>query len=318
MLRANGRSTNSRRPGEMFFTPLGLEQATDEWVAAFKAARFTGRVLDLCTGIGGDYLALAARGPCTAVDRDDVMAILAAANLRSLRRGQRRAANHAQKCAVADVRAIDTQEFEAWHIDPDRRPSGRRTTHVGLARAAARGNRCSASANPNAAIKLAPAARMTATLARRGRVGVDQSRPIVPATGGLVRQSGARRRQATRHGALRSIAAAQRGRERAPKSPPVADAIERFLFEPDAAVLAAGLEGVLATEHFVASIAPGVAYWTGSQPITDPALACFEVREVLPLRVKTIQSLAAIARRRATGNQEAWRRARPRRCCAGS
>ena len=49
------------RAEEMFFTRLGLEQATDLWVAAYKARRFAGRspVADLCCGIGGDLLALA-------------------------------------------------------------------------------------------------------------------------------------------------------------------------------------------------------------------------------------------------------------------
>jgi len=38
----------------MFFTRKGLEQATDEQVAAVKAARFpAGAVADLCCGIGG-------------------------------------------------------------------------------------------------------------------------------------------------------------------------------------------------------------------------------------------------------------------------
>src|SRR5262245_47765082 len=40
---------------QMFFTRTGLEQATDEWVAAYKAVRFTTQqaIVDLCTGIGG-------------------------------------------------------------------------------------------------------------------------------------------------------------------------------------------------------------------------------------------------------------------------
>src|SRR5688500_18840355 len=54
----------------MFFTPLGLEQATDETVAAYKSGRFpAGPRADLCCGIGGDLLALAARGAATGVER---------------------------------------------------------------------------------------------------------------------------------------------------------------------------------------------------------------------------------------------------------
>ncbi len=48
----------------MFFTPVGLEQATDAWIAHYKAGRFppSAPVADLCCGIGGDLMALARAG----------------------------------------------------------------------------------------------------------------------------------------------------------------------------------------------------------------------------------------------------------------
>ncbi len=59
----------------MFFTQRGLEQATDEIVAAYKARRFRGRegIYDLCTGVGGDLLALANLGEATGFDRDPIL-----------------------------------------------------------------------------------------------------------------------------------------------------------------------------------------------------------------------------------------------------
>src|SRR5690606_968639 len=55
----------------MLFTRRGLEQSTDAWVARHKAARYAAAlhserspVHDLCCGIGGDALALAAEGTC--------------------------------------------------------------------------------------------------------------------------------------------------------------------------------------------------------------------------------------------------------------
>ena len=47
----------------MFFTPIGLQQSTDQWIAAYKAGRLAewvasgGELADLCCGIGGDLLA---------------------------------------------------------------------------------------------------------------------------------------------------------------------------------------------------------------------------------------------------------------------
>ena len=74
---------------QMFFTRIGLEQATDEWVAHYKASRFTAQragasppptIADLCCGIGGDLMALAANNSTIGVDRDPVIALFAAIN----------------------------------------------------------------------------------------------------------------------------------------------------------------------------------------------------------------------------------------------
>ncbi|HEY2148454.1 MAG TPA: hypothetical protein VGH32_10985, partial [Pirellulales bacterium] len=74
------------RADRMFFTPLGLEQSTDQWIAAYKAGRLAessrsdGGWADLCCGIGGDLLAMAARGPVAGVERDPATAVFAEAN----------------------------------------------------------------------------------------------------------------------------------------------------------------------------------------------------------------------------------------------
>ncbi len=65
------------RANAMWLDPVGVEQSTAEVVARHKAARFAGaRVVDLCSGIGGDALALGqvSDGPTWAVDADPGMA----------------------------------------------------------------------------------------------------------------------------------------------------------------------------------------------------------------------------------------------------
>ena len=59
-----GRERSSRHADRMYFTREALEQATGDAVARHRAARFApfGVVADLCCGIGGDALALAAAG----------------------------------------------------------------------------------------------------------------------------------------------------------------------------------------------------------------------------------------------------------------
>jgi hypothetical protein len=70
------------RADEMFFTTLGLAQATDEPLARYKAARLGGeeRVADLCCGIGGDLIAMGEGRRCLGIDRDPIAAHLASVN----------------------------------------------------------------------------------------------------------------------------------------------------------------------------------------------------------------------------------------------
>ena len=104
------------RAEEMWFEPVGLEQATAETVARHKARRFRGsHVLDLCCGIGGDTLALASEAQVVAVDADQGMC--------------RRTRWNAQVYDVAERVDVIRAQAERiaypgqWlvHIDPDRR-----------------------------------------------------------------------------------------------------------------------------------------------------------------------------------------------------
>src|SRR5215468_3042010 len=70
------------RAGQMFFTRAGLEQASSEVVARYRARRYAhaGRVADLCCGIGGDLIALAQDHAVLAVDIDPLHLRMALAN----------------------------------------------------------------------------------------------------------------------------------------------------------------------------------------------------------------------------------------------
>jgi hypothetical protein len=70
------------RADEMWFTRDGLEQAAPEPVSAHIAERYRGaeRIVDLCTGIGGNLVMLAGQAPVTAVDADPVHLAMAGLN----------------------------------------------------------------------------------------------------------------------------------------------------------------------------------------------------------------------------------------------
>ncbi len=279
----------------MFLTPLGLEQASDEVVARYKAERFPngGQMADLCCGIGGDLLALAARGPVCGVDRDPILAIVAEANARVGVADGDRPIGECIHVQTTDVRSLDVTPFAAWHIDPDRRSEGRRTTRVDLHEPPPDVIERLLAACPNGAVKLAPAAVLPTGWAERAELEWISSRrecrQLVAWFGNLANSPG--RRRATVLGAAREQRRTVCGEGESPIGPicPLGPTIDRFVFEPDAAVIAAHLTGALAAEHGLRAIAPRAVYLTGPRAIDDLALSCFEVLEVLPLRAATLK-----------------------------
>ncbi|WP_205857299.1 class I SAM-dependent methyltransferase [Phytoactinopolyspora endophytica] len=110
----------------MFFTADGYEQATRAVVANHRAARVAGclggaegpraRVLDLCTGIGGDLIALARAGlDVTGVEADELTAEVARLNIDALGLGDR------ARVTNADATAADRSGYPAVFCDPARR-----------------------------------------------------------------------------------------------------------------------------------------------------------------------------------------------------
>ena len=69
--KAESKFSNAQR---MYFTRAGLEQASSERMARHHARRYAAfdRIADLCTGIGGDLIGLAAERAVLAVDSDPV------------------------------------------------------------------------------------------------------------------------------------------------------------------------------------------------------------------------------------------------------
>ena len=118
-LRRRGRAKFARAD-QMYFTRAGLEQATAEPVARLHARRFaaSGELVDLCCGIGGDLIALGARGRARGIDLDPVHVRIAELNLL--------ACDLAVDVCCSDVRELALEGIAAAFIDPSRRAAGRR------------------------------------------------------------------------------------------------------------------------------------------------------------------------------------------------
>jgi hypothetical protein len=114
----------------LFFHELALQQATGSAIAVFKARRFQSEqpMIDICCGIGGDLLALAARAKLHqnkdvfGVDNDAATCVMARANVRNSK-------------LFADIQCCDAAALKIpsqsqLHIDPSRRNQLGRTTKI--------------------------------------------------------------------------------------------------------------------------------------------------------------------------------------------
>ena len=277
----------------MFFTRQRLEQATDWAVACYKAGRFPlGEPwADLCCGLGGDTLGLVTRGPGLAVDRDPVACLLAEANLAAaaeyLQRQTPPQKLHPVQVRCQDVFEADLAQAAAWHLDADRRQGARRVYRQSETSLGWQAVERLLQRVPHGAVKLSPMdepppeweARATWEWISRG----GHCRQLVAWFGLLAEEPGLRK--ATRlmpTGPVSFQGSAVPAGE-------AALGIERFLYEPDPAVLAAGLEYALGARLNLRPVAPGAVYLTGQEAVEHPLLAGFEVLQVLPFDRRRLQ-----------------------------
>jgi THUMP domain-like/RNA cap guanine-N2 methyltransferase len=274
------------RGQRMWVEPTAIEQATSEPVARHKARRFVcPLVVDLCAGIGGDALALAAHSDVLAIDNDQGMC----------RRLRYNASVYDRADRLMPVRAR-AEEFAipagAWlHLDPDRRVNGQ--TRARSLDDYAPGPdfwKWVAGRVVAGAIKLGPASDFAKHFA-----GPEFEVELISLRGEC--------KEATVwFGELISC------RRRATRLPEDVSWTDRdgptgrfaavaqlgaLIFDPDPALLRAGLLDGFALEHGLARVADGVDYLTGERMITTPFLSAFHVLDVLPLDLKRLRRLIA-------------------------
>lgn len=291
-LRLRARSKFGELAGRMLFTRRLLEQSSGLSVASYKAGRLARTrpagesVADLCCGLGGDALALAAAGfrPIL-VDRDPLALGLAWHNL-----GQ---AGHAVRGVLAELPALPLRA-SLYHLDPDRRPRGRAPASdeerwdwrdispspEGIASIVAE---C-----PDGAIKLGPAAPPDALdiAGEREWIGVgDSLRELVLWTGatgepGLWRATEIVR-DAAGNAVSETFAAAAAEAEDAFSTEPVEPGA--FLFEPVKALVRSHLFAAFGERHGLGRIDASLAWLTGDSDPGSRLLKAYRVLAHAPL-----------------------------------
>lgn len=269
----------------LFFTDRLYQQSSSQLVAHYKSQKFAAgaSVADLCCGLGGDLMALAARGPVVGVDLDRVAVLLARANCR-------RIARHPVRVVSADAMEFPLDDYDAWHIDPDRRPAGRRTTRPELHEPSVDQIETLLRRSPSAAVKLAPAARVPDRWTEEAQlewIGEgDECKQLVAWFGELASYPGQRAATILKNHqspAITVTGESDRDIDRA-------DRVDRFLFEPHAAVLAARLAGDLAARYDLRAVSADKGYVTGDRRLDEPAFTAFEITDTMPFDMKRLKA----------------------------
>jgi len=283
-LRALGRRKFGPEADRMLFTPEGLEQATRPAVAERHAARFAAagvaRVADLCCGIGGDLPRLAAAVErVIGVDRDPVTAAVARANVDALGLGSR------AEVRCEDATTVDLAGCDGVFIDPSRRRTGGRRTfdpsgysppYDFVLALAGRVPATGAKVAPGIPHEVLPAAAEAEWVSDGGDV-VECAVWFGPLASGV-------RRRAT----LLPSAATLTGEDFAPGR---VGPVRRYLYEPDGAVIRAGLVAEAAALVGGNLVDSSIAYVTADRLVTTPFMTSYEVSDVLPFGLKRLRSL---------------------------
>lgn len=286
----------------MFFTPVQLEQATDYQIAAYKAERFRSAgesrlIHDYCCGIGGDLMAFAARGRAVGWDLSPVARLLAEKNLMAAADADVDGGEAMGSVREADVAELTPTATDLWHVDPDRRTDGRRSTTLEHHSPGPEIIDAWRSVAPDGAVKLAPASEPPETWQREGQLewitSQRECRQLVVWFGQLATEAGQRRATVLiphqRSGdAPRQIPEAVSFAGDPNESCSSIDEPRRFLYDPDPALIAGHLLGAIANHYGFRSLGAGGAYLTGDEEIANPLLSGFEIEESLPLRTAAV------------------------------
>jgi SAM-dependent methyltransferase len=280
-LRRHAAAKFGTRAERLYFTRAGLEQATRWVVAERRAARFARHattVTDLCCGLGTEALAFAEAGMAvTAVDMNETTAEYAKANAE--------AAGVRVEIEVGD--ALETPLAESAFADPARRsgstrnfnpadyspPLDRVLDHMASTRFAA--------------LKLGPGIGHDWIPEGAEAEWVSVDRDVVEACLWLGEAAEVPRRASVcKAGEWHELTGT--GEERA-----VVGDVAAYLYEPDGAVIRAGLVAELAELLEAHTAHESIAYLYGDKLIETPFARTWKVGEVWPLHPKKLKALLA-------------------------
>lgn len=274
--KANAKFTCGDR---LWLDRIGLEQCTSELVAAYKSRRFTGLVWDYCSGIGSDAAALAKRGcEVITVDADPACSLRTRWNAEVLSPGG------APLCVCARVEDL-VDRSGLLHVDPDRRVS-QATRAVRIEDYVPRLDQLQRWTQEfsGGAIKLSPAANFGGKFPAAEIELVSVHGECKEATVWFGELAGEKPWRATTLPSGETLAGEP--------MEAVADIrpLGHYLFDPDPAIVRAGLVDLLAERLGLARLDAAEEYLTGDRLVDSHFVRAFEVQAELSNNPKEVRA----------------------------
>jgi SAM-dependent methyltransferase len=272
---------------QLYLTREALEQASGWQVSSYRAQRYRDFVCvaDLGCSVGGDTLALAQVAQVIGIDLDKTRLQMARANLDALNLGER------VILAQADLKVcLPLKPSTALFFDPARRQKGRRVRSVLRYQPPLGVVRNWLKRFPALGVKISPGVRM-AELA-----GYDAEVEFISLRGELkeaVLWFGALKRTgvtATLLPGPHTLTAPVRGISEQPDSPTFLSEPLAYLYEPDPAILRAGLVRDLGERLGAAQLDADIAYLTADQYTSSPFARAWQVETWFPFGLKRLRS----------------------------
>ena len=264
----------------MYYTREALEQATGDVAARHRVRRFASFdvVADLCCGIGGDALALAASGLMVhAVESDPLRLAMAEANARSLGLEERIGFH------LGDVLVVPLPDIRAAFADPSRRTGARRHLDPEDYSPSLSALRARFAGDFPLAVKIAPGVAMSDVADLGAEVEfVSVAGELKECVLWFGELRSALRRATLLPSGTTLVANA------VPQLPVVVQPGE-YLFDPDPAVVRAGLAPQLAADLRVQPIDHTVTLFTSDQPIESPMVTVYRVEHSARFNFKALR-----------------------------
>lgn len=267
---------------KMYFMREALEQASSWQISTYRAGRYKQfeRLVDLGCSIGADSLALAGQAPTLGIDIDPLRLHMAQANADAM--GLSDILKFVQ-ADLLDPLPIKPSPAMGLFFDPARRSGGRRAYSVRHYHPPLSTIKAWLLGCPALGVKISPGVKLAELSAYQAEVEfISLNGDLKEAVlwFGPLKTAGRRATLLPEAVSLTPL----------PEEPLSLSEPRTYLYEPDPAVLRAGLVRTLAVEIGAYQIDPDIAYLTGDSLISTPFARAWAVDDWFPFGLKRLRA----------------------------